>query len=60
MLTHPNQTQTQIKLQQLRRGGSSRIQMQHTLLKGGLTAFFLCMIVFMGCNITCIRGFSFL
>jgi len=28
-------------------------------LKGGLTAFFLRIIVFMGCNITCIRGFSF-
>jgi len=26
---------------------------------GGLTAFFLCMIVFMGCNITCIRVFYF-
>jgi len=30
------------------------------LLKGWFTAFFICMIVFMGCNITCIRGFSFL
>jgi len=28
-------------------------------LKGWFTAFFLCMIVFMGCNITCICGFSF-
>jgi len=28
-------------------------------LKGGLTAFFLCMILFMECNITCIHGFSF-
>jgi len=32
-------------------------------LKGWCTVlfiFFLCMIVFMGCNITCIHGFSFL
>jgi len=26
-------------------------------LKGWFTAFFLCMIVLMGCNITCIRVF---
>ncbi len=28
-------------------------------LKGWFIALFLRMIVFMGCNITCIRGFSF-
>jgi len=28
-------------------------------LKGWFTTFLLCMIVFMGRNITCIRGFSY-
>jgi len=33
---------------------------KHKLLKGWFTAFFLCMIVYMGCNVTCICGFYFL
>jgi len=32
----------------------------HISIKGVVYCFLICMIVFMGYNITCIRGFSFL